>query len=238
MSVTLIVISAFLYALYYYMYKDTHEILTWFLMSAAFLPLNVLVVTFIIEGIISERDKRVLLKKLNMVIGVFYSEVGTILLRLLSSFNADTRRFSSDLIFSSRWTPQEFDTAINKVKKYELKIDSRAGNLDDLKAFLGSKRDFLLRLLENPNLLEHETFTELLWSVFHVNDELINRTQLAELHNADFNHISGDIKRAYALLLTEWLSYMNNLKRDYPYLYSLAVRTNPFDPDASAEITE
>jgi hypothetical protein len=220
------------------MFKDVNGMLTWFLMSAAFLPLNVLVVSFILEGIINERDKRAMLKKLNMVIGVFYSEAGTVLLGLLTTFNTDTRQFSRDLIFSSRWTPKEFNAAIDNVKKYELKIDSRAGNLSDLKDFLGGKRDFLLRLLENPNLLEHETFTELLWAVFHLNDELINRTQLAGLHNADYHHISGDIKRAYALLLTEWLAYMNHLKRDYPYLYSLAVRTNPFDPDAAAEIKD
>jgi hypothetical protein len=187
---------------------------------------------------IKESDRLAMLKKLNMVIGAFYSEVGTVLLSLLSNFNTDTRQFSRDLIFSSSWTPQEFNTAICGVKKYEFKIDSRAGNLSDLKDFLGGKRDFLLRLLENPNLLEHETFTELLWAVFHLNDELINRTQLTVLHEADYHHISGDIKRAYALLLTEWLAYMNHLKRDYPYLYSLAVRTNPFDPDASAEIQE
>ena len=238
MSVTLIMLSALLYSLYYYMYKDTNEMLTWFLMSAAFLPFNVLVVTFIIEGIISERDKLVMLKKLNMVIGVFYSEVGTTLLRLLSSYNTDTRQFSSDLIFSSQWTPQEFNAAVKKVKNYEYKIDSRVGNLDDLKVFLSSKRDFLLRLLENPNLLEHETFTDLMWAVFHLNDELFHRDHMTGLHTADYYHLTNDIKRAYSLLLTEWLTYMSHLKVDYPYIYSLAVRTNPFDPDASAEITE
>lgn len=238
MSITLIMFSALLYAVYYYMYKDTNEMLTWFLMSAAFLPFNVLVVTFIIEGIISERDKLIMLKKLNMVIGVFYSEVGTTLLRLLSRYNTDTRQFSSDLIFSSKWTMQEFNAAVIKVKNYEYKIDSRAGNLDDLKVFLNSKRDFLLRLLENPNLLEHETFTDLMWAVFHLNDELFNRTHLTDLHSADYYHLTGDIKRAYSLLLTEWLTYMCHLKNDYPYIYSLAVRTNPFDPDASAEIIE
>lgn len=238
MSITLIMFSALLYSLYYYMYKDTNQMLTWFLMSAAFLPLNVLVVTFIIEGIISERDKRVMLKKLYMVIDVFYSEVGTSLLRLLSSFNTDTRQFSRDLILSSEWTPQEFNTAVKKVKNYKYKIDSRAGNLDDLKVFLSSKRDFLLRLLENPNLLEHETFTDLMWAVFHLNDELIHRTHLTGLHEADYNHLANDIKRAYLLLLAEWLSYIKHLKIDYPYLYSLAVRTNPFDPAASVEIKE
>jgi hypothetical protein len=228
LSIPLIVSSAVLYLLYYYLYLDFNNMLTWFLLSAAFLPFNVLVVTFIIEGIINERDKHVMLKKLNMVIGVFYSEVGTVLLSSLSIFNTDTRQFSRDLIFSTKWTPLEFNAAVNKVKNYEYKIDSRAGNLDDLKAFLSGKRDFLLRLLENPNLLEHETFTE----------ELYNRAHLTGLHDADYSHLSNDIKRAYALLLYEWLNYMKHLKCDYPYLYSLAVRTNPFDPDASVEIKE
>jgi hypothetical protein len=30
---------------------------------------------------------------------------------------------------------------------------------------------------------------------------------------------------------------MKHLKNSYPYLFSLAVRTNPFDPNAKAEIT-
>ena len=37
-------------------------------------------------------------------------------------------------------------------------------------------------------------------------------------------------------LIAEWIAYMRHLKSDYPYLYSLAVRTNPFDPNASAEV--
>ena len=44
------------------------------------------------------------------------------------------------------------------------------------------------------------------------------------------------MKRAYVLLIREWLDYMSHLRTDYPYLYSLAVRTNPFDPEASPEV--
>jgi len=32
------------------------------------------------------------------------------------------------------------------------------------------------------------------------------------------------------------LAYMKHLKKEYPYLFSLAVRTNPFDPGASVEV--
>jgi hypothetical protein len=38
-----------------------------------------------------------------------------------------------------------------------------------------SKRDFLVALMENPNLLEHESFTDLLWAVFHLVEELAVR---------------------------------------------------------------
>jgi len=40
----------------------------------------------------------------------------------------------------------------------------------------------------------------------------------------------------FQLLVREWLTHMEHLKHDYPYLFSLAVRTNPFDPNASIEV--
>ena len=93
-----------------------------------------------------------------------------------------------------------------------------------------------MRLLENPNLLEHETFTELLWAVFHLAEELSHRESVEGLTTADYQHLAGDIKRAYELLIREWVIYMKHLKTSYPYLFSLAMRTNPFDPNASVEI--
>ena len=105
-----------------------------------------------------------------------------------------------------------------------------------IRNFLKEKRQFLLNLLENPNLLEHESFTNLLWAVFHLTDELTHRRNLNGLPETDYQHLAGDMKRAYHLLIVEWLNYMKHLKTDYPYLFSLAVRTNPFDVSASVEV--
>ena len=44
------------------------------------------------------------------------------------------------------------------------------------------------------------------------------------------------MQRGYVLLIKEWLAYMAHLKTSYPYLFSLALRTNPFDPFATPEI--
>ena len=56
------------------------------------------------------------------------------------------------------------------------------------------------------------------------------------LPKADTDHLAGDIKRGYHLIVNEWISYMQYLKNNYPFLFSLAIRTNPFDPAASVVI--
>jgi len=90
----------------------------------------------------------------------------------------------------------------------------------------------MLRLLENPNLLEHDTFTDLMLAVFHLHDELACRDQVTDLPEKDLAHLAGDIKRAMQWVVSEWLFYLRHLKEHYPYLYSLEVRKNPFDPEA------
>ena len=53
----------------------------------------------------------------------------------------------------------------------------------------------------------------------------------------DYDHLTGDMKRAFMKLLEEWLEYMKHLKKDYPYLFSLAVRTNPMDANAAVVVS-
>lgn len=143
------------------------------------------------------------------------------------------------LMVTSKWTVQDFQAAAATfAKSVDLKIDSRSGDLQNLKALLDAKRSFLLSLLANPNLLEHESFTDLLWAVFHLAEELSARKSLDGLPHVDHDHLSGDIKRAYSQLLAEWLLYMKHLKEEYPYLFSLAVRMNPIDPNADPVVKE
>jgi len=106
-------------------------------------------------------------------------------------------------------------------------------DLESLKTLLTHKSDLLIRLLESPYLLDQETFSEVIRAIFHLHDELCNRSRLADLPDADKKHLAGDFTRAYSLLFREWIDYMDHLRDRYPYLYSLAARTNPFDRNAS-----
>lgn len=235
-GLSLVLLSAFFYFFHYAIFRDAHHILLYLIGDIAFVFIEVLLVTLIIHQLLSYREKQAMLKKLNMAIGAFFSEVGTRLLGIFSDFDHHSDKIREDLIVGSDWTNQKFAIVSTDLKNYDHKIDCKKGDLEDLLNFLVGKRNFLVNLLQNPNLLEHESFTELLWAVFHVTEELESRADVRKLSDADCKHIAGDIKRAYVLLISEWLNYMNHLRSDYPYLFSLAMRTNPFDPDASPEV--
>jgi hypothetical protein len=46
--------------------------------------------------------------------------------------------------------------------------------------------------------------------------------------------LAVDVTRAYTLLTRQWISYLEYLKTMYPFLFSLALRTNPFVRSPSA----
>jgi len=236
LGLLLVLLSVFCYSLHYVVFRDSHHIFIYLLGDIAFVFIEVLLVTLIIHHMLSEREKRAMLKKLNMVIGAFFSEVGTDLLKFFAVFDKNAEKIAKHLIVDNEWSTEHFIQMQAVLQKHKYKMDSRTGDLQGMQSFIVGKRAFLLRLLENPNLLEHEEFTELLWAVFHLSEELSHRATVKGLPEADYDHLSGDIKRAHRLLVREWLSHMEHLKVDYPYLFSLAVRTNPFDPNALAQV--
>ena len=237
LGILLIILSAIVYLIHFLLFKDAHHIFIYLVGDIAFVFLEVLFVTLILHQLLKYREKQSLLKKLNMVIGTFFSEVGVELLKLLSEFDEQAGKRSKKVIIETNWSDKRFKKAKEELTLHKCSVDIKKGVLETLKTFLLSKRQFLLTLLENPNLLEHESFTDFLLAAFHLTEELSFRKSLKGLPDTDYQHLCGDIKRAYNLLIIEWLVYMKHLKKDYPYLFSLAVRTNPFDENASIEVT-
>jgi len=233
LGISLVALSAILYYIHFLIYRDAHHIFIYLLGDIAFIPIQVLLVTLIIEGLLNFREKKNKMAKLNMVIGAFFSDTGTKLAEKFFELDPDAERIRSQLVIKDDWTDEKFASAVNHLQKhkYNMKIDR--ADLEELRTYLLDKRGFLMRLLENSNLLEHDRFTNMLWAVFHLTEELIHRQSLKELPENDKKHLLGDMKRAYKAVIFEWIEYTKHLKAVYPYLFSLAMRTNPFNPDAS-----
>jgi hypothetical protein len=236
LSLALIGLSVLLYLLNFLIFRDANYMFRLFLAQLGFLPISVLLVTIIVNQLLAQRARTAKLAKLNMVIGAFFSEVGLPLLRMISVHDLNLAEFRKAVSPLNRWSDADFVNQGGKLIKFKFALSATTGDLRTLREFLAAKRDFLMRLLENPNLLEHDTFSNLLLAVFHLSEELSQRRDLSQLSLPDQEHLAVDLKRAYSRLIREWLAYLRHLKRNYPYLFSLALRTNPFDPEATPEI--
>jgi hypothetical protein len=171
-----------------------------------------------------------------MVIGVFFSEMGIDLLKDLSAHDDDLGPKLEILKIGKEWTAEDFKRAMKRLESQRFEVNPGGMNIPLLREFFLHKRNFLLRLMENPLLYEHEGFTDVLRAVFHLTDELERRKTEASLPDTDVEHLRGDFSRVYERLVPAWVRYMDYQRVNYPYLYSLAVRTNPFNPEATAVV--
>ena len=234
----LIAVSFLLYLIHFTWFRNLPHILLWSFTSLAFLPISALVMTLLINRLLAARDKALRLDKLNMIIGVFFSNVGNELLLHFSDWDAEDQYLRNHFGAPKPWGNLHGKNVLVILRKHHFSVTVTRSQLVELKDFLDPRVDFLMRLIENPNLLEHETFTQLLRAVFHLAEELSYRDNLDSTPEADVRHLAGDIERAYGLIAREWVLYMIFLRRNFPFLFSLAVRTNPFDRGAVATVSE
>jgi len=237
LGLSLLILSAVLYVIHYLVFQDAHHLLIFMAGDLAFLPIEVLVVVLIIERILNYREKQEKLQKLNMVIGAFFIELGYNLLKDLLPAFKNREEISRNLNVNNNWTRKDFKKAGDYANNLKIDIDENKLNLEELRSLLSKKQDFIMNLLGNPNLLEHDRFTDLLWATTHLNEELNARTNLIACSDRDYAHIIVDIQRMYDHLASEWLNYVEHLQSNYPFLFSLILRTHPFQEKPSPVIT-
>jgi hypothetical protein len=139
----------------------------------------------------------------------------------------------SQLVIGDNWGAGQFRDVKACLDSHACAISGDQIDKDLLRSSLLGNEELIIRIVENPMIFEHESFTGLILAINHLTEELKARRNFATLPPADLHHLSVDIQRVYALLIPEWLKYMGYLKDHYPYLFNLAMRTNPFDESAS-----
>ncbi|MHA1130341.1 MAG: hypothetical protein ACTSQI_21470 [Candidatus Helarchaeota archaeon] len=234
-TIELISASIILYILYFTIFHDLFQLELTFLSSLAYSPIQVLLVTFFINQILKNREKKLALQKLYTNVGVFFHEVGLELLKLFKAINPNTCKRLHFMDINNDWNSREFDHLIKILQSREFRIEMTPNKLFEFLGFFESNKTYFLDLLENPNLMEHDLFTDMLWGMFHFYKELELRKNLVDLPEHDVRHLTNDAERVYKALLIEWVTYLRYLKEVYPFLYSFAIRTNPFKADLKME---
>jgi hypothetical protein len=234
----LIALSVVLYTAHYLIFHDEHHLLIYLLGDLAFVPLEVLLVTLVIDQLLGSRERKARREKMNMLFGAFFTTLGTPLLARFSRADPNIGAIRPRLAAGEAWHAGQFQEVKACLASHTCAVSPGQVDLEELRSFLAAREDFLLRLIENPAIFEHESFTDLILALDHLFEELRARGGLLALPPPDLAHLATDIQRVYSRLVPEWMSYMEYLKAHYPYLFSLALRSNPFDPAASAIVRE
>lgn len=242
-SLLMVVLIIIIYGSNYLVLGDAEHIISYIWTHLGFIPVDILVVAFLLDEIIERKEKEAMLEKLDMLMSTFFSEVGNELISQLSAvnkYNVNTENLKS----IKNWDQKDFENKLAELKgtstdfRADVSPEEREEFLENLRELLVNKREFIINLINNPNLLEKEEFTSLINAILHLDEELEHRKDLALVNETDFGHLNGDMQRVYGKLVYEWVYYLKYLHKNYPYMIALIIRTNPFDENADVYVKE
>lgn len=219
-SFILVFTSFIMFLLHYLIFGQLENTIYYSLMSLCFIPINILGVTLVFEKLVDRRAKIERLNKLNMLVGLFFSDVGFNLLKLIAA--GDTKINLLNLDFN------DIRACTNKLAAHDHDISFELIDYPKLKQLVIGSREILSTLIANENILEHETFTDLLMALMHLRDEILFIQHKEELSHDDCIHLKGDLVRVYKTLTVQWINYLSHLKQFYPFQYNSAIKFNPF----------
>ena len=243
-SILMVILIIIIYGSNYLVLGDAEHIISYIWTHLGFIPVDILIVAFLLDEIIERKEKEAMLEKLDMLMSTFFSEVGNDLINQLSTVNK-YKASTENLKSIKNWNDGDYENKLNELKNsnvdfsaMDIPLENREEFLEDLRTLLAGKREFIINLINNPNLLEKEEFTGLINAILHLDEELEHRQKLDLVTNSDFAHLNGDMQRVYEKLVYEWVYYLRYLNKHYPYMIALIIRTNPFDETASVYVTE
>ncbi len=200
------------------------------------LPLNLLLMTFIFNKLLTVHNKREKKQKRDMLVGVFFSECGNSLLRMMANLDQSRGQLNECTGKPEHWDGKGQEKIYELFSAYKPNFKAEREDLAHIRTALNKEHKYLLTLIDHPALVGHGKFSDLVWALFHLEDELNHRSDFNALPDSDIDHLSGDIARVYNHILSQWVDYIVYLKGNYPYLYSLAIRTSPFKAEADVVI--
>ena len=221
-SFILIALSSIMFFIHYLIFGQALNTAYYSLMNLCFIPINSLVVTIMLEKLIDYRSKKDRIEKINMLVGIFFTEVGGKLMHFIIDADKDAKNYITNF------------EDLNKIKKclyeYNYKVDMKYIDLCAIKNILVEHNNLFVTLISNESILQHQIFTDLLMSVIHLRDEIIFIEKDKD-SGFNINHLENDVIRVYKNISIQWISYLEYLNKSYPFLYNNAIRVNPFKFD-------
>lgn len=226
--VTMIIIAIVIYTTHYIIFGELKSTVSGLVLSLAYVPIGLIFNIFVFDKIFKKSKEIRLERRMNMVIGSFFHEIGNSLMNSIvaGDENIDLLNYLCDATIN--WGRKDFKRLSELVEDYECKINIDKIELEKLRIVIENKEDFILDLIINSNLDDYEGFNEMLMRILHIRDEFDNLFIDGYLNPQDKVNMSADICNAYKALLGFRVNYIENLKEYYPSMFIKLMKNSPF----------
>lgn len=218
-SLGLIGLSVGLAAIHVFVFGKLDYIKSYFLAHLAFLPIHALVLGVVIEGLMSMREKINNRKKLSMLLGIFFRQVGMDLFAMMVAMVEDRDGFDDVCMVQPDWDRRRFRKAMAELETARFRIRSDRRQLSELAKVLLEKEEIIVRMTSSPHLLEFENLHKALLRLFHLIEEVHFRSDIPNLPDGVVDHLARDTGRALGAMSVLWLEYLTHLKEHHPVLF-------------------
>lgn len=211
----LALLSVLIYGIQIMLFHDPKTTGFYFLQDMAFMPLTVLIATILIGSLLQRYERKEMIERTRLLTSTFFTEVGEDLLQPLI-LSASCYDEVVELLKSKAYSEKEVK---QRIRDMHLKVRLTPELIQSIKNLLEEHQMFMTITASNPILLEHEKYTDMLWALFHLKDEIRMRGT-ENLSEESMQHLELDSKRVLELLLLNWVDHTRYVKKEYPYFYA------------------
>ncbi len=217
--------SAFIYFLQILIFRDPATTAFYIFQDLAFIPLSVALTTIVLGAFLDEKDKRERAKSTRMLTSSFYTQVGSRLIAALVTAVSDSERqkYLREITTSSlRIDHAEAEQIRENLMNTDMEMQLNEGAYEAVRQIVSENRLGLLVLSSNPLILEQKEFTDMIWGIFHLEDEFRLRGTYSELSEADILHMEEDFEEVFRQLLVNSIPNAQFLREKFPNYYATA----------------
>ncbi len=219
--VILLLISICLYGIQIMIFRDPATTEFYLLQDLAFMPITIIIATIVVGEILNEKEKRERESNTRMLTSTFYTQVGASFMNMLIQASENEVEIRN-ILQKQVNTEKEIKQMQEEVKQLNCQIHLTEDIYREVTHIVSENRMAILVLSSNPMILEQRSFTNLLWGMFHLEDEFRIRGAYHQLSQEDKAHIAEDLEKVLQLLLLNSIPNAKYLKDTYPHLYKTA----------------
>lgn len=215
----LLSLSLLLYGVCYWLFGDLGLIQKYFMLHLAFLPVHALVLTVILEELLTFREHISRRRRLNTYLGVFFRRMGIDLYLRLVGLLDNREELEEIILVQPGWNHRDFHTARRRLIQFQPRMRPDPQGMRALLDFLASNDNEILEMTRNPYLWEFDNFYRMVVAFFHFLEQTRFRDEPALASPWLLGHLAQEAGKTLQMLLLIWLGYLEQLKKDHPLLF-------------------